>query len=327
MQKISRDIKEGNFKQIYLLYGEEDYLRKQYRDRLVRALADPEDSMNYHYFEGKDTVPEKLIDLAETLPFLAPRRLLVVENSGFFRSSPEKLVAYMKELPETACFIFVEQQVDKRSGLFKACKEYGYAAEFATQDEETLKRWIFGLVTGEGKKITKRALEVFLERCGTDMENIASELEKVFCYTLDKEDITEADVQAVCTRRISNRIFEMIEKVAARQQKQALDLYYDLLSLKEPPMRILFLVTRQFNLLYQTKLLRGKGYDNKTIGAKVGLSPYIAGKYVTQAAKFSQAGLREYLEECAKAEEDVKMGKMADLLAVELLLIRFSSAV
>ncbi len=325
MQKIANDIKNQQFKQIYLLYGEEDYLRKQYRDRLIKALADPEDTMNYHYFEGKDTVPEKLIDLAETMPFLAEHRVIVVENSGFFKSTQEKLAEYLKEVPDTTVLIFVEEQVDKRGKLFKACKDHGYAAEFSTQDEAVLKRWILGMIQKEGKQITQRALDEFLERTGTDMENISSELEKLLCYTIGKDDIASADVDAVCIRQISNRIFDMIEKVAAKQQKAALDLYYDLIALKEPPMRILFLITRQFNLLYQTKLLRAKGYDNKAIGSKLSLAPFIVSKYMTQSAKFKSADLRSAIEECVTAEESVKTGKMPDVLAVELLIIKFSS--
>ncbi len=325
MQKIANDIKESRFKQIYLLYGEEDYLRKQYRDRLIRALSDPEDKMNYHYYEGKDVVPEKLIDLAETMPFMAERRLIVVENSGFFKSSQDKLADYMKEIPPTTVFVFVEEQVDKRGRLFKACKDNGYAAEFAPQDEQVLKRWILGMIQKEGKQITQRALDEFMERTGTDMANISSELEKLFCYTMHKEDITSEDVDAVCIRQINNRIFEMIEKVAAKQQSEALNLYYDLIALKEPPMRILFLITRQFNLLYQAKLLRGKGYDNKAIGSKLSLAPFIASKYMSQAARFKTEELRKAIEECVDAEERVKTGRMADMLAVELLIIRFSS--
>ena len=117
----------------------------------------------------------------------------------------------------------------------------------------------------------------------------------------------------------------MIEAVASKRQEAALELYYDLLALKEPPMRILFLIARQYNLLYQTKLLKGKGYDNKSIASKLGLSPFIAGKYVTQASRFEKETLRKSLEQCVEAEENVKTGKMADNLSVELLIVQFSS--
>ena len=259
------------------------------------------------------------------MPFLAERRVIVVENSGFFKSAQDKLADYLKQLPETSFFIFVEPQVDKRGKLYKACKEVGYIAEFNVQDEQTLRRWILGRLNKEQKLITERALAVFMERTGSDMENIASELEKLLCYTLEKPDITETDVDAICTRQINNRIFDMIEAVASKRQEAALELYYDLLALKEPPMRILFLIARQYNLLYQTKLLKGKGYDNKSIASKLGLSPFIAGKYVTQASRFEKETLRKSLEQCVEAEENVKTGKMADNLSVELLIVQFSS--
>lgn len=325
MQKIVNDIKEARFKQVYLLYGEEDYLRKQYRDRLTRALSDPEDTMNYHYFEGKDTVPEKLIDLAETMPFLAERRLIVVENSGFFVKAQDKLADYLKEMPETTVFLFVEEQVDKRGRLFKACKDAGYAAEFPEQNEQTLKRWILGKIQGEGKQITLRALDEFLERTGSDMANISTELEKLFCYTLGKDDITSADVDAVCIRQLTNRIFQMVENVATKKQKAALELYYDLIALKEQPAHILYLITRQFNLLYQTKQLRRGGYDSKSIAEKLGLKPFVANKCMAQASKFSLEELKIILEECVSAEESFKTGKMNDMLAVELLIVKLSS--
>ena len=327
MQKLARDIKERDFKNVYLLTGEEDYLRKQYRDRLAGAMADVHDTMNYHYFEGKNTIPEKLIDLAETMPFLAERRVIVVENSGFFKSAQDKLADYLKQLPETSFFIFVEPQVDKRGKLYKACKDVGYIAEFNIQDEQTLRRWILGRLNKEQKLITERALAVFMERTGSDMENIASELEKLLCYTLEKPDITEADVDAICTRQINNRIFDMIEAVASKRQEAALELYYDLLALKEPPMRILFLIGRQFNLLLQVKELKAKGYDNRKIGEKTGLHSFIAGKYVSQASRFKKEELREALEACVDTDEAVKSGRLNDTMGVELLIVRYSSGV
>lgn len=87
--------------------------------------------------------------------------------------------------------------MDKRGRLYKACKDVGYIAEFNVQDEQTLRRWILGRLNKEQKLITERALAVFMERTGSDMENIASELEKLLCYTLEKPDITEADVDAI----------------------------------------------------------------------------------------------------------------------------------
>lgn len=221
--------------------------------------------------------------------------------------------------------IFTEQEVDKRSKLYKAAKEKGRAVEFAPQDEETLIKWILSLLKKEDRNITRQTLLLFLEKTGTDMLNIAQELEKLVCYTTGRDVITDEDVEAVCTTRVTSRIFDMIGAIAERRQKKALDLYYDLLTLKEPPMRILFLIARQFNLLLQVKELKKKGADNKQIGAKTGLPPFIAGKYVTQAAGFTMSELRTALEDCVSYEEKVKTGRMNDVMSVEILIIKYSA--
>lgn len=324
MQRLNQDIKTGQLNHVYLLYGEEAYLRRQYKDRLKEAIIG-DDTMNYHYYEGKNIPVGEVIDQAETMPFFADKRLILMENTGLFKGGGEELAEYLKSPAQTVYFLFVETEVDKRSKLYKAASSMGCVVEFGIQDESTLKRWVLGMVKKENKKISEPALDYLLEMTGTDMENIRKETEKLFSYCLDKDAIAEKDIAQICTKRISSHIFEMINAIADRKQKKALELYYELLALKEPPMRILFLVTRQFNLLLQVKELAGKGYQGRAIGEKVGLSGFIAGKYVAQASRFQKEELRETVEACVEAEEAIKTGRMNDNMSVELLIVKYST--
>ena len=115
MKTIDEDIKTGQFKAAYLLYGDEDYLKKQYRDKLTKALMGQGDTMNFAKYEGKDSSIEEIISFADTMPFFADRRVVLVEDSGFFKSSQETLADYFSNIPETTCMVFVESDVDKRS--------------------------------------------------------------------------------------------------------------------------------------------------------------------------------------------------------------------
>ena len=130
MKTIDNDIKRQEFKKVYLLYGEERYLIKQYRDKLKKALISPDDTMNYSSFEGEDLNVKEIIDLAETLPFFADKRVILVEGSKLFKKGGDELGEYLADLPETTYFIFVEEEVDKRSKLFKAVGKCGNAIEF-----------------------------------------------------------------------------------------------------------------------------------------------------------------------------------------------------
>lgn len=324
MKTIDEDIRSGEFKNIYLLYGSEDYLKQQYKHKLINALTTAGDTMNFTCREGKHINPLELIDLAETMPFFADHRLILIEDSGFFESSCEDLAKYLPQMPASTVMVFVESKIDKRGKMYKAASKTGRVIEFGEQKEALLTRWILGRLKKENKKITQSVLQLFLSKTGTDMNIIDKELEKLLCYTLEKEVIDAADVEAVCTEQISNRIFEMVNAIGRRQQKQALSLYYDLLALKEPPMRILYLISRQFRILLDLKSLNRAGFDATAMASKAGIPPFAVKRSLEQAAAFSEKELRQALNDGAELETDSKTGRMTDQIAVELLIVRYS---
>ena len=321
MQVLNQDIKERSFKQAYLLFGDEPYLVGNYKKRLREAIAG-DDTMNFNYFEGKNPDVKEIISLADTMPFFSERRLILIDGSGFFKSAPEDLVEYLPQMPDTTCMIFCESEVDKRNKLYKKIKDMGHVAELNKQDASQLMNWAAGILAKDGKKITRQVMEYFLERTGDDMENIRTELEKVICYTMDRDVITKEDVEAIGTVHVTNRIFEMVSAIVAGNTRKAMDLYEDLLTLKEPPMRILFLIARQFNQLLQVKELMGKGSDKGTIASRIKVPPFAAGKLMAQAKAFSKEQILSYVELCVESEEAVKTGRLTDRMAVELLIAR-----
>ncbi len=325
MKNIDEDIKRGQFAQVYLLYGEEAYLKKQYKDKLKHAMVPEGDTMNFSAFEGKSINPKEIIDLAETLPFFEDRRVILIENSGFFKNACEELAEYLPQVAPATHFIFVEDEVDKRSKMYKAAKASGRIVEFLPQTEELLTRWILGRLKREGKNITGSVMQLFLTKTGTDMGNIDRELEKLLCYTLDRDVITAEDVEAVVTEQTTNKIFEMVNAVAEHNQRRALDLYYDLLTLKEPPMRIMFLISRQFQILFHVRDMAAKGLDQQTMAKKAGIPPFAVRKNVSQAKGFTMEQLKQALRDGAELEESVKTGRMDDRMAVELFLMKYSA--
>ncbi len=232
------------------------------------------------------------------------------------------MVKYLPQMPDTTCLVFVESVVDKRGKLYKKVKELGYIAELGRQDGAQLAKWAGGILGKEGKKITRQTMEYFLAMVGDDMENIRTELEKLVSYTWGREVVTDQDVEAVCTVRISNRIFEMVAAIANRQGKKAMELYEGLLALKEPPMRILFLIARQFNQILQVKELAGQGMDRNAIASKLKIQPFIVGKATAQARQFSHSQILSYVNLCVEAEEAVKSGKLEGRIAVEMLIAK-----
>ncbi|BCJ99517.1 DNA polymerase III subunit delta [Anaerocolumna chitinilytica] len=325
MKNIKEHIRLGQFRPVYLLYGTESYLKRLYKDKLRTAILTDNNEMNYSYFEGKGVDILKVREIAETLPFFSDKRLIIIENSGLFKNQND-LADYIKDIPETTHIVFVESEVDKRNRLFKAVKDNGTISEMNSMDEANLKIWVATLLKQDAKKITEESILYLLSKTGTDMDNISNEVEKLICYTGDRDIVTSQDIEEVCTSQISGKIFLMVEAIGNKRQKQALDLYYDLLALKEKPMSIMFLISRQFNILLQVKNLLSLGFNNNSIAEKTGLMPFTIGKYVSQCKNFNEKTLKGALTYCVDMEEQVKTGKMQDSIAVELIIVRFSAA-
>ncbi|MFV0527805.1 MAG: DNA polymerase III subunit delta [Lachnospiraceae bacterium] len=325
MKNIAEDIKLNTFRQLYLLYGEEEYLKIQYKKKLLTAFDARPDSMNFSHFTGKGITPLQIHEIMQTLPFLEERRILLIEDSGFFKNKNEEIIEVFENIPEYVYVIFVEAEVDKRGRFYKLVQKKGHAAEFATQTQDTLSKWVLGMMMKEQKKITKENMELFLSRAGTDMTNIANELEKLLSYTAGQEVIEREAIEEICTPQITNRIFDMIRYVTEKRQQEALALYHDLLAAKEPPMKILVLMARQFNQLLQAKQLGEEGRPQQEIAALLKVPPFVVKNFIRCARQYSVERLLQTVEEFADMETDVKSGRMTDILSVELLLVKYSS--
>ena len=228
MKTIDEDIKTGQFKKVYLLYGEEDYLKKQYRDKLTKALMNEGDQMNLAKYEGKDVSVEEVISFADTMPFFADRRVVLVADSGFFKSSQEVLAEYITRIPETTCMVFVESEVDKRSKTYKAVTKAGCAVDFSMPDERMLTSWMMGRVKAAGKTMTREAWTEFFDRSSDSMDHMDMEMEKLLSYVYEKDSIALEDVEAICTKQVQTKVFEMISFLASKNLTKVLELYHDM---------------------------------------------------------------------------------------------------
>ena len=232
----------------------------------------------------------------------------------------------MKHIPETTCIVFVESEVDKRSKLFKAVSSTGYAANLTMPGDKQLMLWLGGIVKRENKLIQEQTMQYFLQLVEHDMNGMRQEMEKLICYVGHRQVIEKADVDAVCCVFVENKVFDMISAVAEKNQKRAMQLYDDLVALKEPPMRILYLMIKQFNTLYEVRDLAVKGYPASAIAEKTAIRDFIVKRNISLGRHFEITALREAVAYGTELEEEIKTGRITDRLAVELMIQKYSRA-
>ena len=245
MQKLKADIKNRQFKNCYLFYGEEDYLKRLYRDSLKAAVLNGGDDMNCTRFQGKETDVVQIKDLADTLPFFSDYRLIIVENSGLFKSAND-LADYLPNMPDSTILLFVESEIDKRNRLYKYVNKCGYAVEMKPMNDREIKLWTVGILKQAGKQMRENTAEYFLGLIDNDMYHVKNELDKLIGFVGDRDEITKEDVDEIACVQVNGQIFQMMDAVASGDQKRAMKLYRDLLELRESAMSILYLLSRHF---------------------------------------------------------------------------------
>ncbi len=325
--RINNDIREGSFVRVYLLYGEQAYLRNQNRDKLIRAMLGEEgrDSMNFSLFSGADTDIREVTDLADTMPFFTDRRVILLEETQVFSDADagNALAEYLGVMPETCCLILSQSKVDKRRTLFQACRNTGALLDCDAVGEDDLKKWAEGLFTKAGLEISRRELERFLDGAGTDMLNIASEAEKVigYCYGRTDRTVRREDLDAVCSPLLKDRIFEMTEAISRREKEKALRIYMELCLLQTAPQVILTLLQRQFRQLILVQEMSADTPD-KEIAAYLKVPPFVvSGKFRPCLRLFTKQQLLDALDACVQADLDYKSGKIDAARAVEILIL------
>ncbi|MCL2573691.1 MAG: DNA polymerase III subunit delta [Defluviitaleaceae bacterium] len=324
MKELNNHIKTGNFARCYLLFGEESFLLDRWRKSLVSAIL-PEDArdMNMEIFAGKADVT-RIMEAAETMPFLAEHRLIIVEDSGLFQSGrkddSEAMASFVEDIPESTIIIFSEKDVDKRGRLYKRANTNGLALEAKTPKEADLADWAAKLCASFGTEMPRSVAAYLARTAPVDMALLYNEVAKLAAYKLGGE-ITTADIDAICTKSLEAKIFDLMRFIGNKDAKRAAAMYANLIAAKESPLMVLTMIARQFRYYLQCTYLAPK-MSQKDIASKLSLHPFAVREFVEGGRNFSREAMVKALENCLETDYAIKTGQMADELAVEILIIK-----
>ena len=328
MKRITEDIKNNTFSKVYLLYGEETYLKLRYRNMLCDAMLPESDTMNRISFSGNKTDPSEIISYGNTFPMFAERRLIIMEDTGFFKNSPKELAEYIADMPEYLHFVFVESEVDKKTALYKAVHKYGTDTEFVRfnkgrkQDRDYLGAFALRKIASAGKKIRKSNMELLIDRAGDDMNMLSNETEKLISYCLEREEITKDDIEKITTGRIDTKVYEISDSVSRKDAAGSIRIYSDIMSENESPMRVLAVLAGQYHMLLMVKALSEEEHmRDDEIASEIGRPPFVVRKLKGTASRYTSKELKGILEKCVEAEERIKTGFMEEGVSVETLIM------
>ncbi len=327
-QQFKKDLSAGEPGQLYILHGEETYLRDYYLGRLKQLLlTGGMGEFNLHQIPAKDMAPRRLEEAIDCLPMMAQRTLITVTDFDLFKAGEKDREGYAKlfaQLPDYCCLVFVYDLIpykgDARTKLAAAIKQHGLVVNFARQDQGDLVDWVRRRFRALGKDIDSRLALDLIFLCGDLMNNLIGEIEKIGAYAKGPR-ITREDIDAVATPQLDAVVFRMTDAIGEGRFDQAAGVLGELYQMQEPPMRILFSLGKQMRQLYSARLMMERGQGASALAAMWGLKPYPADKLMRSAHRFSLKWCRRAVVLCGQADLDMKStGQDPQQLLTTLLL-------
>jgi len=334
----------------YVLHGEDEFSRSEVLAEMKAKMGDPAMAdLNTTLLDGNKVALAELRHTCDTVPFLADRRLVIVEglltklqsgakgkadrgkeHPAWKKEYLEGLTAYLEHLPETTRLVFVEREsIQPSQPVLKmalADKERGYAREFRPPTSGKLRGWITERVERKGGEIEASAAEELAAFVGSDLRLLDQELDKLVAYVDRARPITKADVHLLVSYVQEANVFEMVDALGRRDGEQSLNLLHRLLEGGEHPLSLLGMIVRQFRIMIQVKDLAERGLPPAKIGAQLGLHPFVAEKGLRQSGNFSMEQLETIYRKLLETDLAIKTGQMDQVLALDVLVVGLSKA-
>jgi DNA polymerase-3 subunit delta len=319
---------------LYILYGEDDFSRRQTLEDIKAGLcAGDLLEANTVILDGKELSLAQLTAACDTIPFLTTHRLVIVEGllkrfepSPGSKQPPEiaTLCDYVKKMSNTTVLVLVDDSLKPQNPLLKAIFPLATIKSFPRLKGESLKNWCQKRVALAGGRISEGAGSLLAELVGDDLWALAAEIDKLLLYS-EGRTIVESDVQAVVSQARQAGIFRLVDAVLEGRSAEAFRLLHRLLEEGAHPAYLLVMLTRQFRLALQAKELQSRGLKLPEIKQQLGLT-YAAEKALNQGRRHSQRQLEKAYRQLLEADLSIKRGKYDGELALDLLVAELSGA-
>jgi len=344
---------------ITLIHGPAELFRTEALARIRAGIADDPDlaDLNTTRLDGRQTTLSEVRNACDTMPFLAQRRLVVVE--GFLgrlaapprsrlpahdqvmpgesalteASAPEAdraqgaaLLAYFDQAPESSELVLVEEQVVGSGAVLRRLLELQRdgRARIITCDKpkkSDLPAWIRTRAKLHQVKLDVTAVTDLAEFVGDDLRQLDQELIKLADYAAGGKEVNSTDVRRLVPATRTASVFELVDALGSGNMPAAGKLMQHVLDVDgEHPLRLLTMIGRQYRLLIQAKALQAAGAKPPEIAKSLNVAEWTAPKLLTQAARHSFARLQRAMERVLAADEAIKTGQMGDREAMDLLL-------
>ncbi len=308
---------------LYGVFGEESF---QVSQGLAVFLAAPafsqNPSLNVENFHAGDTPPGRVLESAQTLPFLGPRRLVLVQEIDLYKTPQlNEFTAYLADPAPSTCLVFAGTKLNKTTRFAKALSKAGKVHVYKRMYPRQLLPWLGQRAQARGKNLEGPAAERLAELGGLGLGALDSELEKLSLFVGKKESIAKDDVRQVMGRGRLYGIFDFTDALAANDLARGLTAYDQLDALGEPAVKVLAMVTRLFRQLLEVRAVLDSGGGQREVQQALRTPPSATSTLLKRASKESADQLSGHLEEILRTDMALKSSPGSNRVIMERLIM------
>lgn len=323
--ELKQQISDNKLKNIYLFYGEEEYL-KEYYIKKIEALIPDADFPEYNRIVINDRVDyEEYESVWESMPMMTDRRLLIIRDSNIFITTRsggavppnDEQKQFWKNkfsrLAEDTVVIFCEKKVDARSVLFKAVSKAGMAVEFEYLTETDLRNWVLRRIRRAGKKIESATADYLISIIDPGLTNLENELNKIISYCGD--EVHRSDIDNVVSKALGIKVFDITDGIIMGDARKVFSVLKEMKTQNESGFGIMYLIYSNAEKMLHLKLAGVK--SRREAAGVIGGNAWAAGRYFDNSRSFSVQELVSMVKRVPELDYDIKNGKITEWQAVE----------
>jgi DNA polymerase-3 subunit delta len=321
-EELESAIARGEISPLYYFYGDEPYLMERGINRLMGRLVDPTSrDFNLNVYYGPECKGEEVADTAQTLPMFAEWRVVLVKRGESLSTAAlDQLLAYVQNPSPSSCLIIQGEKIDQRKKFFTEIKKNGVLVECKRPYENQLGGFIRSEAGIYAKKIDPAAAEMLVHLAGNNLQELASQIEKVALYIGDRGTIELGDVRNIVSDTKVDNVFELANALGVKDLPTAMRRLQTILRDGEAPLMLLAMITRHFRQIWQVReLVDGKASEQE-IAKKTGINPYFLKGMLKQAKNFSPTECRTLFELLLASDLSMKSGGKPTVVIGELVM-------
>lgn len=289
-------------KNIYFFFGEEKFDLNQRIEKIKKEFNMLEIGVNLFYLnnENIDTLPS----IIESVTFFGDEKLIIIKDT--------KLKFDVDMLEENSQgktkVVIIEESVDKRSSEYKKLCKFAECIEFKSLNENEMSTYIMQILKKYSINISKDTANYIVNVCGTDKTNIINELQKIVAYVEDNKVVTNEVIDNICSRTLTAKIFDLLDKIINKDRKNIVSILDDMLKQKEPIVKIYIMLYKQIKQMYMIKSLKDKKINN--IAEYLSINPYVFSKLNRSVESYTLKDLQRIIYAFDEYDEKTKNGEM-----------------